>query len=156
MGCHLEVRHWPQEWGHPLCAYPLPNTLSLTGAFSQDGEEWLCLDVTQLTHAKAKRAPRVVFVAAQWPLLRPVFAELSYFSSRIICSSFQAYEKSHCELCRRASQYLIFSYKGSQLKIWPLVRFYFLNWARKHKKRWLLRVRLGSLTSYPPKLELAL
>lgn len=73
------------------------------------------LDVTWLTQAKVKRVPRVVFRAAQWPLLRSraMFAELNHFLSRTVCCSSKAYVKSQCGLFARVSQYLMFSYKGS-------------------------------------------
>lgn len=89
------------------------------GAFFWRSREWLCLDVTWLTHAKAKRVPRLVSAAAQWPPLRPsaVFAELNRFSSRTVCRSSQADGTSRCGLRTRASQSLIFSYKGSLLKM---------------------------------------
>lgn len=63
------------------------------------------LDTTWLICIKAKRVPRVVFRATQWPLLRlrAVFAELSPFVSRTVCYSSQAYVKSQCGLLRRAS-----------------------------------------------------
>lgn len=102
------------------------------------------LDINLLLHAKAKRVPRVVFKAAQWPLLRPrsVFAELNHFSSRTVCCSFQAYMKSQCGLLTRASQYLIFSYKGSLLKMWPFSWLCFPN-GLKADEALLLRAELG-------------
>lgn len=82
---------------HPLLhADPSPIALFPEGSLFL-GQQRMAMRGRRLAHScKAKRAPRLVLAAAQWPLprSRAVFVELNHFSLRIVCSSFQAYGKS--------------------------------------------------------------
>ena len=102
---------------------------------------WTSIDSPML---RQRGSPELSSELLSGQFLRPrsVFAELNHFSSRTVCCSSQAYVKSRCGLLTRVSQYLIFSYKGSLLKMWPFSWLCFPN-GLKGNEALLLRAELG-------------